>query len=356
MASRALVKISITLERFSKTFTILVELFTLCCSITESCCISMLTQLAPLKQQRGTGIGGVEVEQTVHSLPSAGVEVEQTVHSLPSGIPPSLSSCISPSLPSAGLKFFLPILKKLGEDCLTFKRSWARNWARAEWSPAVKPLDRSPRNHDPNRQSGPLPTCIAVQILHFTALACSEGITDVSDGRCNLLGGVVSPQPKPDFPGRISDLDDPFPPRPLPNSPKLPNPVNRRRRCFLHLRNRPLLAGLNDVNINGSFNIDFMDISPYSSPLIQLLFVTGRIGSIQVRYRYPNLLQIGGAIHRPLPALENIPGFKATEGLASFFMTWRCSIYLIGQNVKGSIGKNRFRGYYYFEEESEGDT
>nr|GLL43135.1 hypothetical protein Itr_chr12CG29250 [Ipomoea trifida] len=79
---------------------------------------------------------------------------------------------------------------------------------------------------------------------------------------------------------------------------------------------RPLLAGLNGVNINGSFNIDFMDISPYSSPLIQLLFITGRIGSIQVRY--PNLLQIGGAIHRPLPALGNIPGFKATEGLAIF--------------------------------------
>nr|GMD73588.1 hypothetical protein VIGAN_01046000 [Ipomoea batatas] len=167
---------------------------------------------------------------------------------------------------------------------------------------------------------------LAMRFRFFTALACSEANNrrqrwkmlkrGIVVNHSSLLDGVVNPQPKPDFLGRIYDLDDPFPPRPLPNSPELPNPVNRRRRCFLHLRNRPLLAGINGVNINGSFNIDFMDISPYSSPLIQLLFITGRIGSIQVRY--PNLLQIGGAIHRPLPALGNIPGFKAMEGLAIF--------------------------------------
>nr|GMC67101.1 hypothetical protein Iba_chr02eCG11860 [Ipomoea batatas] len=146
--------------------------------------------------------------------------------------------------------------------------------------------------------------------------------TEVGDGRwrdssleSRLFGGVVSPQPKPDTSGRISDLGGPFAPRPLPNSPELPNPVSRRRSHFLHLhlllfllavkRLRPLLDG---VNINGRFNIDFVNISPHPPPLIQLLFITGRISSVGVRYRYPNLLRTSGAVNQPFPTLGKHPG------------------------------------------------
>nr|GMC61010.1 hypothetical protein Iba_chr02bCG16020 [Ipomoea batatas] len=147
--------------------------------------------------------------------------------------------------------------------------------------------------------------------------------TDVGDGRwrdssleSRLFGGVVSPQPKPDTSGRISDLGGPFSPRPLPNSPELSNPVSHRRSRFLHLhllllllsvkrlRNNPLLDG---VNINSRFNINFVNISSHPPPLIQLFFITGRISSVRVRYRYPNLLRTGGPVHRPLPALGKHP-------------------------------------------------